>query len=142
MTKTGGETLREHRERIGISMEELAVDVSVSEGAVWQWEAGRTTPRRATALKVDQRLGAGGAVAEAFGYSTAPAEPVERNRTVEVSLLRAELEQERSERRSEVQELRDQVEELIDQMAAIAEAVDVLRQQPGAGQSSPRAATE
>lgn len=62
--------------------------------------------------------------------------------TSDVSLLRAELEQERSERRSEVQELRDQVEELIDQMAAIAEAVDVLRQQQGAGQSSPRAATE
>lgn len=72
-----------------------------------------------------------------------PARPGQREGTFDqVSLLRAELEQERAERRSEVQELRDQVEELIDQMAAIAEAVDVLRQQQGAGQSSPRSATE
>lgn len=69
MTDTGGEILRRHRERTGVSMEELAQDVGVSEGAVWQWEAGRTTPRRAVALKVDQRLSANGDVARGFGYA-------------------------------------------------------------------------
>lgn len=71
VTETAGELLRRRREATGISMEELAADVGVSEGAVWQWEAGRTTPRRAVALKVDRRLGAGGEISAAFGYAPA-----------------------------------------------------------------------
>lgn len=41
-----GKTLRQIREMRGLSMEELASKVGVTDGAVSQWETGRFSPRQ------------------------------------------------------------------------------------------------
>lgn len=51
-----------------MSQEELAHVVGVSDGMVSQWENGKASPRRPKALKLDEALGAAGAILDAFGY--------------------------------------------------------------------------
>lgn len=53
-----------------MSQEELAIAVNVSPGMVSQWETGKAAPRRPRAMRIDQVLGAAGAVLDAFGYGT------------------------------------------------------------------------
>lgn len=74
--------IRRYRELSELKQDELAAAVGVSFGAVSQWETGRTHPRRAIAMKLDQLLGAGGEIMGALGY----AHP--EDRTDEISLLR------------------------------------------------------
>jgi transcriptional regulator with XRE-family HTH domain len=63
-----GDLIREHRERAGLSQAELALKVGKTDGAVSQWETGRTIPRRDVAFRIDQVLGAAGQIAAAMGY--------------------------------------------------------------------------
>lgn len=69
MEPKGAATFKRFRELRGHSLEDVGLAVGVSEGAVWQWEVGRTTPRRNTAVKVDRYLDADGEVLAAFGYA-------------------------------------------------------------------------
>lgn len=64
-----------------MSLADVAGLVGVTEGAASQWETGRTHPRRATAIKLDGVLNAGGKVLEALGYVT-PTVPPDVNRIV------------------------------------------------------------
>lgn len=69
MDSTGaGDVIREHRERARLTQDDVAVALGKTEGAVSQWETGRTHPRRATALRLDDLLNAGGAIAGVLGY--------------------------------------------------------------------------
>lgn len=61
--------IRRFRERAKLSQEDLALAVGVSFGAVSQWETGRTHPRRATAVRLDQSLGANGEIIQSLGYA-------------------------------------------------------------------------
>lgn len=47
-----GSTIRKVRELRGLTIEELAVKVAVSPGAVSQWECGRFTPRQHLQIKL------------------------------------------------------------------------------------------
>lgn len=67
--KSGGDILREYREQRGLSQNELGAAVGKSDGAVSQWELGSVTPRRGTAMRIDELLGANGAVLRGFGYA-------------------------------------------------------------------------
>jgi len=67
---TGADALRSRREAVGMSQEELAIAVGVSPGMVSQWETGKAAPRRPKAMRIDESLGAAGAVLDAFGYGT------------------------------------------------------------------------
>lgn len=80
-TVDAGAVIREHRERANLSQEEVAAGLRVTYGAVSQWENGRTHPRRAIALKLDELLGAHGEVAGALGYVT-PAPQTETARVL------------------------------------------------------------
>ena len=59
----------QYRSAAGLSQEEVSVALGVSPGAVSQWETGRSHPRRAKALRLDELLGAGGAITDALGYA-------------------------------------------------------------------------
>jgi len=78
---SAAETIRQHRTNAGMSLADVAAILGVTEGAVSQWETGRTSPRRATAIKLDGALSAGGKILEALGYVT-PAIPPDVNRIV------------------------------------------------------------
>jgi len=69
MELTGGERLHQLRAQRGLSQEDVAVEVGVSPGAVSQWETGRVSPRRATAILVDRLLAADGDLLRSFGYA-------------------------------------------------------------------------
>lgn len=103
MDETGAEVLKRWRKAADISIATLTTDVGVTEGAGRQWEKGMTVPRRAVAIRVDRRLGAGGELAEAWGYAV-EVDP----RADEVDELKKrvdELESQRTELALRVQEL-------------------------------------
>ena len=60
--------LAEHRERAGVTQQQLAGQLDVSVSVVSQWERGLVTPRRPMAQRIDDALGADGEVMRAFGY--------------------------------------------------------------------------
>ena len=47
-----GESIRELRLELGMSQERLAREVGVTQGAVWQWEHGISTPTVARLRKL------------------------------------------------------------------------------------------
>jgi len=69
MASSGGDLIKQLRTECDFSQEDLAEAVGVSNGAVGQWETGRTSPRRAMAMKVDRVLEGGGRVLAAYGYA-------------------------------------------------------------------------
>lgn len=58
-----------------MSQAELALKVGKTDGAVSQWETGRTLPRRDVAFRLDKALGADGMIAGAMGYRMPPDAP-------------------------------------------------------------------
>lgn len=64
-----GEVVKDFRSRAELSRADIAVALRVTEGAVAHWERGRAHPRRDVAVRLDELLGADGAVIDAFGYS-------------------------------------------------------------------------
>lgn len=65
---SAGKVIQEWRLRSGITQDDVAAELGVTEGAVSQWETGRTTPTKARALRLDRMLGAGGKIVAACGY--------------------------------------------------------------------------
>jgi transcriptional regulator with XRE-family HTH domain len=65
-----------------MSQQDLAVAMGMSMPAVTQWETERIHPRRTTARKLDDILGAGGEIMNALGYLTEEADPVSQLRRV------------------------------------------------------------
>lgn len=61
--------IKRYREAGGHTLEDVALAVHLTFGAVSQWENGRTHPRRATAFKLDEFLQADGAIVAALGYA-------------------------------------------------------------------------
>lgn len=70
--------IKRYREERGRTLEDVALAVGLTFGAVSQWENGRTHPRRAVAFKLDDFLEAGGELVAALGYArpTVTAGPV------------------------------------------------------------------
>ena len=66
-----GEKLKGARERRGLTQEELAPLAKLSTSSITSYETGKMQPRRATAQRLDDVLGAGGAILAAFGFATA-----------------------------------------------------------------------
>ncbi len=98
----GGATLKAWRGRQGkMSQMQLAVALGVSMPAVSQWERNINTPRREMAERIDEHLGAGGAVLAAFGYLNPPDDDDQQERL-----------------RSQVAELSEAVEALAAQVKA------------------------
>ena len=50
-------TIREARKNAGVTQDELAREVGVTQGAVTQWETGRAAPSLPMFIKVAQALG-------------------------------------------------------------------------------------
>lgn len=67
--QTAGEVVRQYRETKKLSQDDVAAELGLTEGAVSQWETGRTAPRRKTAIRLDALLEAGGSIVRAFGYA-------------------------------------------------------------------------
>lgn len=49
--------IKDGRQRLGMTEAQFAAAVGISRGAVYQWEAGLTAPRRANAPRVAELLG-------------------------------------------------------------------------------------
>lgn len=89
--ESAGQIIKRLREERGQTLEDVALAVGLTFGAVSQWENGRTHPRRAVAFKLDDFLQADGAIIAALGYarpttgpSDAAARLAELERRVEV----------------------------------------------------------
>ena len=65
---SAGPVLRRYRDERGYTQEALAAALGVSWSSVAQWESGKITPRRNTAQRIDDQLGANGEILAAFGY--------------------------------------------------------------------------
>lgn len=52
-----------------MSQWDLAVALGVTNGAISQWETGRTKPRRSSAQRLDETLEAEGEILNAYGYA-------------------------------------------------------------------------
>lgn len=114
MAPSGGDTIKQLRKERDFSQEDLAEAVGVSNGAVGQWETGRTSPKRATAMKLDRVLGADGRVLAAYGYA-AISPPVDSDPGVGWVSLEQHLELHR-----EVTQLAARVRELGDEVARLS----------------------
>lgn len=66
---TPGQELKKARNAAGLTLDQLAYAVGVTQSAVTQWEAGRTIPRLGKAIALDDALHADGAILAAFGYA-------------------------------------------------------------------------
>lgn len=55
-----------------MSQQDLAVELEMSAAAVTKWERGLFTPKRETALRIDDALRAGGEILAACGYLAEP----------------------------------------------------------------------
>jgi transcriptional regulator with XRE-family HTH domain len=69
-----GQVIKKWREERGLSQQSLAAELGMSAAAVTQWERGVIVPKRTTAGKLDEVLGAGGEILAAFGYAV-PVDP-------------------------------------------------------------------
>lgn len=49
--------IKVYRERLGMTQEQLARELGITQGAVWQWECGMTTPRPAILLRLASLFG-------------------------------------------------------------------------------------
>lgn len=67
-----GALIRQARETRGLSLVDVATTLTLTPGAVSQWEHGRTTPNPVHARALDSLLGAGGAILQALGYGVVP----------------------------------------------------------------------
>lgn len=65
---SAGEILRSLRNAGRHSQAQVAMAAGITEGAVSQFETGRTSPSLNTAVKIDAYLDADGRVLKAFGY--------------------------------------------------------------------------
>jgi transcriptional regulator with XRE-family HTH domain len=64
--------LRRAREASGLSKRGLALQIGVTQSAVWQWEEGKTSPRPEMAAALERALGLQpGALAQQLGYMPA-----------------------------------------------------------------------
>jgi transcriptional regulator with XRE-family HTH domain len=70
-----------------MSQWDLAVALGVTNGAISQWETGRTAPRRTTARRMDDILAADGEILNAYGYAAGA------TRLDELSELRGRVDQ-------------------------------------------------
>jgi transcriptional regulator with XRE-family HTH domain len=52
-----GEEFRKHRLRMGVSQEAFALLIGTTQGAVSNWEAGRSELKLSTALRYGERVG-------------------------------------------------------------------------------------
>lgn len=66
--ESSAEKITHYRELRGVTQEEVALALHVTQGSVSQWELGRTSPSRGNAAKLDKFLGAGGEIVAAYGY--------------------------------------------------------------------------
>lgn len=99
---SAGAELKKARNAAGLTLDQLAAAVGVTQSAVTQWEAGRVAPRLQKAIALDDALQAGGAILTAFGY----ARPVSQ--------------------RDEVAELQAQVAQLSADLDAVWEQIEAL----------------
>lgn len=67
---TAGEVLRRCREAHGLTQADVAAALRVSDGIVSQWEIGRVAPRQNKVMRLDDLLGADGAILAAYGYAS------------------------------------------------------------------------
>ena len=83
--ETPAEVIKRYRDAVPLTQAEVAGALGITEGAVWQWERGRTHPSRARAIRLDRLLGASGALVAALGYR------LPEDNEAEVTRLRAEV---------------------------------------------------
>lgn len=50
-------TIRDMRQKLGMTQQNLADRIQVSQGAVWQWENGRTKPSVENLVAIARALG-------------------------------------------------------------------------------------
>lgn len=65
----GPAAIKRYRLQQSMSQWDLAVALGVTNGAISQWETGRTKPRRSSAQRLDETLQAEGEILNAYGYA-------------------------------------------------------------------------
>ena len=80
------------------TQEQLAAALGVTTSSVTQWEIGRIAPRRQRVEQMDELLGAGGALLDAFGYARPVSQLDDAAELRALVIALSEAQQEMSER--------------------------------------------
>lgn len=114
--KAAGTLIKEIRQERRLSLAIVGEHLTVTPGAVSQWEQGRTAPNAVHARALDDFLGAGGRILEALGYGVVPV--VSSDSLAEIRALVETIERRIAGEREEARRHGE----------AIAELADVVRQ--------------